>query len=256
MDFSVITSKKERNNIFEIFKLVAKNEVDLHTFSDHITFIKNIRRFEDVRWDSTTYDEFREEHLNLTELNQYYTKGTFRRVYGDRFEDYLTQPIKDGDNTYYPVILKTSKEYNTESFVQSNCVKGYIQRAEALIISFRKNDPESKERATVEYKILKENEIEIQRVQTRGRFNKDLDTDWEIPLQILDKKMFESTEYNLFELPKIVCKVGNKEFISGSIFEKPQSYNGLRYQMYVLNATDILVWEDEKVLILIIVVMI
>ena len=248
MDFSVITSKKERNNIFEIFKLVAKNEVDLHTFSDHITFIKNIRRFEDVRWNSTTYDEFREEHLNLTELNQYYTKGTFRRIYGDRFEDYLTQPIKDGDNTYYPVILKTSKEYNTESFIQSNCVKGYIQRAEALIVSFRKNDPESKERATVEYKIFENNGVKLQRVQTRGRFNKDLDNSWEIPLQILDKRMFESTEYKLFELPKIVCKVGNKEFISGSMFEKPQSYSGLRYQMYVLNATDILVWEDKKVL--------
>jgi len=85
LDFSVISSKKERNNIFEIFKLVAKGEIDLHTFSDHITFIRNIRRFEEVRWNSTTYDEFREEHLDLTEKNQYYTKGTFRRVYGDRF---------------------------------------------------------------------------------------------------------------------------------------------------------------------------
>jgi hypothetical protein len=248
MDFSVITSKKERNNIFEIFKLVAKNEVDLHTFSDHITFIKNIRRFEEVRWESTTYDEFREEHLNLTERNQYYTKGTFRRIYGDRFEDYLSQPIKDGDNTYYPVILKTSKEYNTESFVQSNCVKGYIQRAEALIVSFRKNDPESKERATVEYKISKNETVELQRVQTRGRFNKDLDYSWEIPLQILDKRMFESTEYNLFELPKIVCKVGNKEFISESMFEKPQNYSNLRYQMYLLNTTSILVWDNDKIL--------
>ena len=44
--------------------------------------------------------------------------------------------------------------------------------------------------------ILKEKEIEIQRVQTRGRFNKDLEESWEIPLQILDKRMFESTEYN------------------------------------------------------------
>lgn len=248
MDFSVITSKKERNNIFEIFKLVAKNEIDLHTFSDHITFIKNIRRFEEVRWESTTYDEFREEHLNLTERNQYYTKGTFIRIYGDRFEDYLTQPIKDGENTYYPAVLKTSKEYNTESFVQSNCVKGYIQRAEALIFSLRKDNNESKERATVEYKIYKNNELEIQRVQTRGRFNKDLDKSWEVPLEILDKRMSDCIKYNLFELPKIVCKVGNKEFISGSKFETPKSYNNLRYQMYILNATETLVWEDDKVL--------
>jgi hypothetical protein len=248
VDFSMITSKKERNNIFEIFKLVAKGEVDVHTYIDHFRFIRNIRRFEHVKWNSTTYDDFREEHLNLTELNQYYTKGTFTRIYGDRFIDYISNGIKYKDETYYPEILKTSKDYNLESFVQSNCVKGYVQRASALIVSLRKGDKESKERLTVEYRISKGHSMQIDRVQTRGRFNQDPGLDWSFALEVLDERMNSSLVYNLFELPKIVCKVGNKEFISNSIFEDPIRNTIRPTNIYnLLKSSQDLIWEDKNI---------
>lgn len=248
MDFSIIGSKKERHNIFEIFKLVAKSEIDLHTFSDHMVFIKNIRRFEHIKWNSTTYDEFREEHLNLTELNQYYTKGTFKRIYGERFEDYVLQPIKLSDHTYFPTILKTSNDYNSESFVQSNCVKGYIQRADSLIFSLRKDTIDSKERVTIEYRISMSENLQIERVQTRGRFNQDLENFWNVPLEILDKKISETVEYKLFELPKIVCKVGNREFISNSIFNAPSIQRELNSNLRYLGLSNSLVWENNNVI--------
>jgi hypothetical protein len=248
VDFSMITSKKERNNIFEIFKLVAKGEVDVHTYIDHFRFIRNIRRFEHVKWSSATYDDFREEHLNLTELNQYYTKGTFTRIYGDRFIDYISNGIKYENDTYYPEILKTSKDYNLESFVQSNCVKGYVQRASALIVSLRKNDKESKERLTVEYRISMGHSMQIDRVQTRGRFNQDPGLDWSFALEVLDGRMNSSLVYNLFELPKIVCKVGNKEFISNSIFEDPIRNTIRPTNIYnLLKSSQDLIWEDKNI---------
>jgi len=248
VDFSMITSKKERNNIFEIFKLVAKGEVDVHTYIDHFRFIRNIRRFEHVKWSSATYDDFREEHLNLTELNQYYTKGTFTRIYGDRFIDYISNGIKYENDTYYPEILKTSKDYNLESFVQSNCVKGYVQRASALIVSLRKNDKESKERLTVEYRISMGHSMQIDRVQTRGRFNQDPGLDWSFVLEVLDGRMNSSLVYNLFELPKIVCKVGNKEFISNSIFEDPIRNTIRPTNIYnLLKSSQDLIWEDKNI---------
>jgi hypothetical protein len=247
VNFSIINSKKERNNIFEIFKLVAKGEIDVHTYIDHFRFIRNIRRFEHVKWNSTTYDDFREEHLNLTELNQYYTKGTFTRIYSDRFIDYISNPIKYEDETYYPEILKTSKEYNLESFVQSNCVKGYVQRASALIVSFRKGDKESKERLTVEYRISKGHSIQIDRIQTRGRFNQDPGLEWSFALEVLDGRMNSSLVYNLFELPKIVCKVGNKELTSTSKFEDPNVNTMRAYRISVLKLSCDLIWEDENI---------
>jgi len=246
-DFSLITSKKERNNIFEIFKLVAKGEIDVHTYIDHFRFIRNIRRFEHVKWNSTTYDDFREEHLNLTELNQYYTKGTFTRIYGDRFVDYISNPIKYENETYYPEILKTSKDYNLESFVQSNCVKGYVQRASALIVSLRKGDKESKERLTVEYRISMSDSIQIDRVQTRGRFNQDPGLEWSFALEVLDERMNSSLVYNLFELPKIVCKVGNKELTSTSKFEDPNVNTMRAYRISVLKSSRDLIWEDKNI---------
>ncbi len=174
MNFASIHSKKERNCIFEIFKLVINDEINPQTFADHFIFYTNLKNYENIKWTSTTYDEFREEHLNWTELNDFYTKGTFDRIYNDKFESEVTKPIFTDGKTFYPVILKSSSEYNDESFIQSNCVKGYIKRPDALIVSLRKDSPDSKERATIEFRISFDTVIELKRVQTLGRFNKSL----------------------------------------------------------------------------------
>ena len=219
--FNDLRSKKERDNIFEIVQLVIDSEISPHTFRDHFVFYNKIRKHEDIRWNSKTYDEFREEHLEWTEKYDFYTKGTYKRIYSDEFIRYIEEPINGG---YYPRVLTSSDEYNRESFLQSNCVKGYIQRASSLIVSLRKNEYDGYERATIEYRVTKkEDKIKLTRVQTLGRFNNRLDSTWDESINNLDDKIDNSIELNLFDLPKINCKIANKEVIINSEFREPIS---------------------------------
>jgi hypothetical protein len=244
--FASIRSKKERNCIYEIFKLVVSSEIAPNTFSDHFMFYNNLRNYENIKWASTTYDEFREEHLNWTEMNEFYTKGTFKRIYNDNFEREITRPLVVDDQTYYPVILKDSKEYNDESFIQSNCVKGYIKRPEAMIISLRKDDELSKERATLEFRITFDTVIELKRIQSLGRFNKPLTLEWERILAFLDKRVQDCI--HLFETPKIKCKIGYLEFESDSHFNIEDN-NKMNRRMRLLYGSDISFpeWSDKRV---------
>jgi hypothetical protein len=93
--------------------------------------------------------------------------------------------------------------------------------------------------------------MQIDRVQTRGRFNQDPGLDWSFALEVLDERMNSSLVYNLFELPKIVCKVGNKEFVSNSIFEEPIG-NTIRpvrptNLFNLLKSSQDLIWEDKNI---------
>ena len=246
MNFASIHSKKERNCIFEIFKLVINDEINPQTFADHFIFYTNLKNYENIKWTSTTYDEFREEHLNWTELNDFYTKGTFDRIYNDKFESEVTKPIFTDSKTFYPVILKSSTEYNDESFIQSNCVKGYIKRPDALIISLRKDSPDSKERATIEFRISFDTVIELKRTQTLGRFNKQLTKEWEDILSLLDKRI-DDLVYT-FETPKIKCKIGYIEFTSESKFVDYNKIRPNRPLMRFYDSSDnSLEWEDKRV---------
>ena len=246
MDFTSIHSKKERNCIFEIFKLVINDEISPNTFTDHFVFYNNLKNYENVKWTSTNYDEFREEHLNWTEMNEFYTKGTFKRIYSDKFESEVIKPIFTSNQTFYPVILKDSLEYNDESFIQSNCVKGYVKRPDALIISLRKDNPDSKERATIEFKISFDTVIELKRVQTLGRFNKQLTSEWDNILPILDERIDKLTY--LFETPKIKCKIGYVEFVSDSKFIDNKITRSNRPLMRFFDSSDYsLEWEDKRV---------
>jgi len=248
VNYAMINSKKERNNIFEIFKLVCKEEIDFITFSDHFHFMNKIGNFEQVRWNSRTYDEFREEHLNFTELSQFYTKGTFTRLYSELFVEKISEPILHDGEIYYPVILTTSKDYNLESFTQSNCVKTYIKKPEAVIISFRKGDHDSKDRATVEYIITNNKKIDLGRIQSRGRFNYFLDEKWENILNIMDQKVNQIVKNGLFELPKIICKVGNYELTSDSVFTEYSNLTIMSHNtIHRLSQSKRLVWENNSI---------
>lgn len=217
INFEDIKSKKERDNIFNIFMLVVEGEINPQTFYDHFRFYKRIKKFENIKWKSQNYDDFREEHLDWTEKHDFYTKGTYKRIYSESFVSFIETPINDGDDVYYPKVLTTSLEYNGESLIQSNCVKGYIQRPNAFIVSLRKNNLESDVRATIEFRVGEINKnIEFLRVQTLGRFNKTLDNDWNRPIQMLEGKIVMAIHLELFNLPKLLCKIGNSEFIIDS----------------------------------------
>lgn len=231
-------SKKEKYNAFEVFKLVLNGEIDYHTFNDHFNMINNLRRFESVRWDSNNYNTFNDEHFNLSERLGFYNNGEFTRIYNDVFVNKLQEIV---DETYHPVVLTTTREYNMESHLQSNCVKGYINRPGSFIVSLRNGSVDSKERATIEYQIKFENEkIRLKRVQTLGRFNSHLEESWNRPLVLLDIRIEKLVNEKLFDLPKVELKVGYKTFTSGSNFIEGIGMMNFQYGPYVK-------WDDERI---------
>ena len=215
-------SKQEKKNIFEILNLVLDLQIGTQTFFDHIRFYKSVKRFEPIKWKSKNYDSFQQEHLDWTDRNDFYTKGEYKRIYDPKLYDLLSVPVRDGENTpYYPVLLSSSKEYNEESFIQSNCVKGYVNKASSLIISLRKGSKDSKERATIEFSITKTNhQIFLQRIQTLGRFNQKLDDSWIVPIAVLDTSVRTSFSTLKMELPKIEVKFGHKSYTANGVFNK------------------------------------
>jgi len=231
-------TKKEKNNAFEVFKLVLNGEIDYHTFNDHFSMMSNLRRFETVRWESNDYDSFNDEHFNISERLGFYNNGDFTRYYNEEFVSKLEEVV---DDIYYPIVLTTSREYNMESHLQSNCVKGYVNRAGSFIVSLRNNSLDSKERATIEYQIKLDNDkVRLKRVQTLGRFNAHLDESWNRPLVLLDIRIEKLVNSGLFELPKVELKVGNKTFNSGSRFTEE-----IGIMDFQLGPS--LKWDDERI---------
>lgn len=209
-------TKKEKQNIFEIFKLVIDKHIDVSTFSDHFQMYSKIKLYEDVKWKSTTYEEFSDEHLQYTERVDFYTKGIYFRYYNEDFLKLFDKPIM---NNYYPVLLTSSEEYNMESFVQSNCVKTYINKPQIFIVSLRKGGKESKERATIEFSINEINgKVVCFRQQTLGRFNQKLSDEWETPVSILEQKIKSYINEDTCKIYTCLYQVGYNEFKSGLKF--------------------------------------
>ena len=191
-------TKNERNNCFEIFKLVIGNLINRNTFLDHIDFKEKLNTFEPVTWKSRTYVEFNSEHFAWSEKVSKFKDPRYERFYNERIKDIIEEPI---DN-YYPVLLKTFQDYSLESIVQSNCVRTYNNRPESIIISIRVGDVNGDERASVEYKIEgNDDDIELIRVQSLGRFNKRLDESWNGCLKIMDDRINYLLNNDIFELP-------------------------------------------------------
>ena len=222
--YGSIFSKKERNNIFEIINLVTKKEINMSTFIDHISMYTQIKNFEEVKWKSTTYEQFKDEHLQYTERVSFYTKGEFFRMYDEEFKSKIQEPIMD---EYYPILLETSNDYNLESFVQSNCVKGYIDRPSSIIISLRKGNPDSKERATIDFSIDRiHHKMKLFRHQTLGRFNLPLTTEWVNPVQTLENRFRDLVNNNVFKLYNCRYKLGYNEYLSGVKFVDYTNWEG------------------------------
>jgi len=219
---NLILPPKEKKNAFEIFKLVVDQQINNNTFIDHYIFYNSVSKFEKIKWSSKDAESFRQEHLDWTERHDFYTKGDYRRIYDQKFIDYSQEKIFDSqNNVYYPILLQSSKEYNEESYSQSNCVKTYIQKPNSLIISLRKGSKDSKERATIEFSILMVGDkIYLNRIQTLGRFNFKLDDSWVVPIALLDNRIRNSMSNFEYELPKIEAKFGHKTIVANGIFKK------------------------------------
>lgn len=217
-EFYNYVTKEELKRIFEIFKqVIVDKTLNSYTFNDHIRIYTELKRYgeTDLRWMSSNNGKigFREEHLDWSDKLEFYRNGTYTRIYPEYSYEFIQKPIIYLEDTYYPVLLNNSEIYNQESHIQSNCVKTYIGKSSSIIISLRKDDVNSDERATIEYKLSKKLDyVCIERVQSLGRFNGKLSDEWNGALFSLDEMMLSYINDKNFDTVKIIkeCKNGTK----------------------------------------------
>ena len=187
---------------------IEKGKIEWTLIKDHLIMIRKLKEYgEEFKMKFNNRKDFDDEHYDLSDLLESYRKGTVTRIYNNEFIDEIQECIMGEYVDYYPVLLTTSKQYNEEAQIQSNCVRTYIEKAESIIISLREGGPESKERATLEYHISING---LHRVQSRGRFNRLLGEQWNVPLEILDNRVNILFKNKKIDLPKF-----KKEFKNG-----------------------------------------
>lgn len=207
--FKNFSSPKEIKRAFIFFKKnLEEQEVDSWTLTDHFRLYVQLKKYGDTEVEWKSYGDskfFRGEHLDWSDKVTFYRKGFYERKYPDYFLDYL-KPIEVSAESFFPVLLTNSSEYNDESAIQSNCVKSYIGYPSTLIVSFRKGDSNSFDRLTIEYRVQKTPNIPlvyINRVQTRSKYNQNFSDEWIEPLRVLDERMTSMIEDRKFQTYKL-----------------------------------------------------
>jgi len=175
-------SKKERENIVKILNTTTTNTL-LNSLYDHIRYKSSLARYgENVKILATNYDDYVVEHTEWSTIVQSYRTGVVNRFYGD--DAYLIEkPIIHDGETYYPVLLKTTEQYECESMIQNNCVRTYSEKPYCFIVSLRKGNVNGNDRASVELRYSKDG---LKVMQKLGRFNKPLTDEWISPINELE----------------------------------------------------------------------
>jgi hypothetical protein len=203
--FKSLATKKEKRNSFNLLKdSLTTFSVDFYTLADHFRFWCELKRYGDNQtvWksDGTSDKFFREEHLDWSDKLDHYRKGYYERIYPSVYSNLLSDFEHEGIR-YFPVLLISSSDYNEESSIQSNCVKGYIGRCSSVIVSLRRDSNDSVDRLTVEYSLSRIPDLKwvvMKRIQTKAKFNSEPSSDWTKPLQILDSKINEISLHKEF----------------------------------------------------------
>lgn len=203
-------TRKEKENFISIINTSTVYEF-LNSFGDHIMFKEQLKKYgEYVKVTATTYDEYVIEHSEWSSLLQSYKTGDVTRNYGE--DSYLIEkPIDYDGNTYYPVVLTKTGEYEMESSHQSNCVRTYSEKAHSFIVSLRKDNKNGNERATIEFQ-FRRNQLVI--VQKLGRFNKSLSPEWLTPINELNEFANYLYSKEMIKLPTMVKRYRNGKVIS------------------------------------------
>lgn len=215
-EFKSFLSTEELKKVYKLYKQVhISKTLDAWTFHDHVNMFINLKRYgeHDLKWTSEiSGTKFFNEHYDWTEKLDFYRMGNYYRTYPQYMYDLIQTQLETDDGVYYPILLDDTDKYNNESQTQSNCVKGYIGRAPSIIVSLRKGGQMSDDRATIEYRLTRENEknVKIERVQTLGRFNQKLTEEWDSVVLKLDEIMLLSIKDKQFETVKLkkICANG------------------------------------------------
>lgn len=205
VDMSEVFKKSEKYKILKIFKICLDEKMNFSTFYDHIYMLNFVNKYEKIKWGPNSFEEFLEEHSLLTNKVSFYKNGHYNRYYNSEFISCIEETFND----MYPVLLKNNEEYNNESFVQSNCVKRYIDKPSSIIISLRKGSKESNERATIEFYLFKEEgQIKTKVIQKLGKFNSPLNENWNENIKTLEIKFNKLIEKDIFKLYDVIYKTG------------------------------------------------
>jgi len=156
---------EEKENIIKIVNSITLSDAHQQVlrsvsglyglFRDHIDMIEKLREYDPLhKLNSTNYDEFHTEHIELSKLVALIKKGwSTEYVYDNRAVRKIESPIKydyDGVNyEFNPVILKRDEEYSEEGAFMHHCVASYSNKSTSMIVSIRVNG--GKDRVTCEY---------------------------------------------------------------------------------------------------------
>jgi hypothetical protein len=215
------------------------------TLLDHLDMKRELSNLgEDVRLKFTNMSSFNLEHEEFSRLLQSYRKGEIERFYGD--VDSLETPIEHQDETYYPVLLRKTSDYEKESQHQRNCVRTYAERADCLIFSIRKGSKGGDERITVEYQYRTN---EILNVQERAKFNELPSTEFSQVAKIQLANINLMYKLGTLKLPKMF-----KKYRSGKVIEQESTFRSLEHEgtkviamtpRWDISTPELQTWQNE-----------
>ena len=211
-----VLSKRDRYKI-----LVGINEgISFSTLLEHFSFREKLKKY-NHKFNIKFFDRksFADEHYEISQVLGSYKNGIIKRNYGHQIENMIEQSIVSMMGIeFFPVLLKTTEDYNSESIVQSNCVRTYVEKPNCLIISLRNGNKNSEDRATLEYQYRRN---EIIRIQSRSKYNNDVPPSWEQTLEILDYRISKLYKDGKLTLPSLTKEYPNGVVINRySVFEK------------------------------------
>lgn len=186
-----------------------------NTLIEHLRFKKKLLELgEDVKLRFESRSQFNEEHEEFSRLLSSYSRGEIERYYGEI--DSLESPILHQGETYYPVLLRKTIDYEKESQHQRNCVRTYAERPDCIIFSIRKGSNIAEERITVEYRFTKN---EILNVQERARFNEMPNETFSEVAKIQLANINLLYKIGTLKLPKMI-----KRYRSGKVVEQNATF--------------------------------
>lgn len=172
----IVISNTEKENIVKIInnsgisdrgyqRLLGKLETlitpnFMGELEDHFKMINGLREFiPDLSMKAKTYDDFRNEHSELSKMISVIKKGyVIEYVFSDKMVNDVEKPIdlridlgddKVGNITFYPYILKREEEYNEEGSFMHHCVASYSNKDRSIIVSIRTEN--KSDRVTCEF---------------------------------------------------------------------------------------------------------
>ena len=215
-------SLREKRNFVGILNSLLNADIGLERdismiisdiLSDHLGRLKPRLKREGikVKLKAKTYEEFVQEHREWTDLVDEINKTTIiTHIYKKDFLNYIQQPITIDGVKMTPKVLRDTYEYRDESYVQSNCVKTYIEHKDTCIISLR---DENDKRITNEFVPMGKSKKMVN-VQSRTRFNgAALGTDLQSFVELLNLKMKKACKEKIYGKTQVIkeCKLTGKQ---------------------------------------------